>query len=261
MKTMEFYKYHGCGNDFIIISEQQALEFIQAGIFETRIAEICDRHFGVGADGLIFSQKIGEQYKMHYYNSDGSSAYMCGNGMRAFRQYLADVFLDTSPKLTILTSQSAVEVCFKVSGEIDVNLGAKPDIHICEIEGNTYYQTYTMTDHLVRIDQNIPENWAEIGASIEKNSLFPKGTNVNFMSEKQKGIVEMQTWERGAGITLACGTGAVAVAHIYFKFIAPACVEVKLLVAGGILYVRLIGEQLHLIGEASQICKGTFNLK
>ncbi len=258
MKELTFQKYHGCGNDFIFIEHQKAQELIAHQALEQYIQAICDRHFGIGADGLIFAEKIGHKYKMHYYNADGSKAMMCGNGMRAFRQYLRDTYDEDSTQLEILTSESKVVVCCLEDGMIDVNIGVANEAESLLIEGQQYFQIYTMTDHVVSIHETIPIHWQKIGAEVEQNSVFPKGTNVNFVEIIDSGKIKLETWERGAGPTKACGTGACASAIVYRKLFAPQENRIEVLVSGGQLIVEFRDDEVHLIGMAARIAKGTF---
>lgn len=260
MNELTFQKYHGCGNDFIFIEHQTAQELIAHQALEQYIQAICNRHFGIGADGLIFAEKIGDTYKMHYYNADGSQAMMCGNGMRAFRQYLRDTYDETSTQLEILTSESKVVVHYLEDGMIDVNIGRANDSKSLLIEGQKYFQIYTMTDHVVSIHETIPTHWQQIGAEVERNIVFPKGTNVNFVEIIDTGKIRLETWERGAGPTKACGTGACASAIVYRKLFAPQENRIEVLVAGGQLIVEFQDGEVHLIGMAARIAKGTFFL-
>ncbi|MGL5041569.1 MAG: diaminopimelate epimerase [Culicoidibacterales bacterium] len=258
---INFQSYHGCGNDFIYITTQDAQRLISEKRLTRFIQKICHRRFGIGADGLIYATKEGENYKMNYYNSDGSQANMCGNGMRTFRQYLADNFNETAAEMIIQTSQSQVTVRQRASGLIDVNLGAIPEIIAHKIEGVDYFYTYTMTDHVVCFGNSIPQNYQQIGAKIERHPNFPQGTNVNFVQIDSLGRLTLETWERGSGHTLACGTGASASALVYRNNFAEDIDKVTIAVEGGVLEVEFMAGEIHLIGPSLKISEGFFLLE
>jgi len=226
---MLFTKMHGLGNDFIIIEEDNIL-----GLDYSLIAEkMCDRHFGVGADGILIVCKSDiADSKMLIYNSDGSQAEMCGNGIRCFAKYLYDKKLVCSDTILIETLDGVKEIKIETDGTIvknvRVNMGIPcfnpPSIPVnidtdavvntpIDIDGETYYITSMLmgVPHTILFVDSIDENViVTLGSKIEKSKYFPKKTNVNFVRVVNENEFFVRTWERGAGPTLACGTGTCA---------------------------------------------------
>lgn len=264
---MEFYKYHGTGNDFILVKEVPA--------HPSKVAKkICDRHFGIGADGLIYPEtsKVAD-IKFNYYNMDGSIAPMCGNGMRCFVQFLMDEKLIDKQQFVVETLAGLIPVSYdQDKQEITVDLG-KPEeelkfplvlkdtkplslIHL-SVSGEEVacYVTNMGTIHtMVYVKEGL--DIEKIGPLLSKHSYFPKETNVNFISVENDRQQTVKTFERGVGWTLACGTGTAASAllsHHLGK--TKASLETK--VPGGTLYVDVL-DHIYLRGPAVRIAKGVF---
>ena len=231
---IKFTKMHGLGNDFILIDCLDK-ELGNHSYLSNLSKKLCDRHFGIGADGLIFilpSEKTDLQMKI--YNSDGTEAQMCGNGIRCFAKYAYENKIISKIKFTIETLAGIItpELIFKgkeISG-IKVDMGI-PKLERKEIpmEGEN---TPTVVNETLKIDsktifqitcvsmgnphcitfvndiQSIPVE--EIGPKIENHPLFPEKTNAEFIQVLNKQEINFRVWERGAGETLACGTGACA---------------------------------------------------
>ncbi|MBU2439584.1 diaminopimelate epimerase [bacterium] len=234
MMKIDFVKMHGLGNDFILIDCLNKL--LGDSSFLSYLAKkLCDRNFGIGADGLILllpSSKVDLQ--MRIFNSDGTEAQMCGNGIRCFAKYAYENKLISEIKFTVETLAGIItpELIFKdkeISG-VKVDMGI-PKLKRREIpmEGE---DTPTVVDETLKIDskyifkitcvsmgnphciifvndvQSIPVD--EIGPKIENHSLFPEKINVEFIQVVNKKEINFRVWERGVGETLACGTGACA---------------------------------------------------
>jgi len=231
---IKFTKMHGLGNDFILIDCLDK-ELGNHSYLSNLSKKLCDRHFGIGADGLILilpSEKTDLQMKI--YNSDGTEAQMCGNGIRCFAKYAYENKIISKIKFTIETLAGIItpELIFKgkeISG-IKVDMGI-PKLERKEIpmEGEN---TPTVVNETLKIDsktifqitcvsmgnphcitfvndiQSIPVE--EIGPKIENHPLFPEKTNAEFIQVLNKQEINFRVWERGAGETLACGTGACA---------------------------------------------------
>lgn len=230
MKEISFVKSQGLGNDFIIINcLEDQLDNIDLGDLAVRM---CDRNFGVGGDGLILvlHSEIAD-YRMRIINSDGSEPEMCGNGIRCFARYLLDKGLARTPMtIETMAGLKSVEVVFhgaRGTG-FKVNMGAPrlnaEDIPVTGYEGqviskplNVDGETYNITcvsmgnPHCVIFVDSVDQVPLEkIGPRIENNPAFPKKTNVEFAEVINNSELKVRVWERGAGITLACGTGACA---------------------------------------------------
>jgi diaminopimelate epimerase len=222
---MNFIKMEGLGNDFIITHDVKEKDISS---LQNQIVKLCDRRKGIGADGVIFVLESSVcDYKMRIFNSDGSEAEMCGNGIRCFAIYVNLLDLNSSPKLTIETPAGKKTTEVVGNNRVTVNMGVPvldaekiPVIDTgrvsmkqllvdnrefaitCVSMGNPHAVIYpdTITDELV----------LGYGPKIEKHSYFPKKTNVEFVKVLSKNELQMRVWERGCGETLACGTGACA---------------------------------------------------
>ena len=231
---INFVKMHGLGNDFILI-DCLSKSLGDSSFFSYLAKKLCNRNFGIGADGLILilpSSKA--ELKMRIFNSDGTEAQMCGNGIRCFAKYAYENKLISKIKFTVetLAGIKTPELIFKdkeISG-IKVNMGI-PKLRRREIP-MAGEDTPTVIDETLKIDskhifkitcvsmgnphciifvndvQSIPVD--EIGPKIENRPLFPEKTNIEFIQVLNKQEINFRVWERGVGETLACGTGACA---------------------------------------------------
>ena len=223
----KFEKWQGCGNDFILIDRpSDAIDEPE------QIKWLCDRHFGIGADGVIYvlsSTKAAT--RMRIFNADGTEAEMCGNGLRCFARYLlsGDKFF-SDDDLTVETGAGILTVSMKydlitvdmgepifnadkipVSGFGSQKLVAEP----IEVDGMTYKMTCVSmgNPHCVIFVNDINKiDLEHIGPKFETHKFFPRKTNTEFVQVVGKNKLRMRVWERGSGITLACGTGACATA-------------------------------------------------
>lgn len=224
-----FYKYHGLGNDFILIDNRENKVRISPEIAK----KLCHRFFGIGADGLILAETSSlADIKMIIYNSDGSRAGMCGNGLRCFAKFAYEklgikkasigVETDSGVLITgIIEKDRTVEA-------IKVNMGRpifENDRIPCTIEKNPILdhkvcikkENYKITSLLMGVPHTViftdeidDDSVVFNGKIIEASEIFPKKTNVNFVRIINPEEIILRTWERGAGYTYACGTGACA---------------------------------------------------
>lgn len=268
METVKITKMQGCGNDFVL------LDFEEYKKFNKDMAEVakllCDRHFGVGADGMIIpdTNPNGQtDIAWHFYNSDGSSAQMCGNGMRCFAKYVYDKGLVKSEKFSVMTLAGIIKPEILDDGCVKVNMG-KPILEDDKIPFNGKRKviirdkTFDITPvsmgnpHCVVFTDEDPLYLAEnYGPDMEKHPFFPEKTNTEFVRIISPKEVEMCVYERGCGITLACGTGACAtVVAGVLNNLTEQKVKVNLL--GGAVTVDWQGnrenpnEDIFLIGPA-----------
>ena len=226
---MKFTKMHGIGNDYIYVNC-----FEEVISDPERLAIVMSRpHFGVGADGLILIEPSDSaDFGMRIFNSDGSEADMCGNGIRCVGKYVYERGLTDKSDLTIETKGGLKVIHMEVEGgkvaRVKVDMGT-PELnprlipvnlpgelvlrHRLQIMGQTWYITCVNmgNPHAVLFVRD-PEviDLPTIGPMIEHHPLFPRRTNVEFVRIIDRGILQMRVWERGAGETLACGTGACA---------------------------------------------------
>ncbi len=227
---LEFTKMHGIGNDFIVVDA--VTRPIPAGDLASLSREINDRRRGVGGDGLILVMKgDNAPFRMRMLNPDGSEAEMCGNGIRCVARYVRDRGLTDSRLIPIETGAGLLELGIEDGGQrVRVNMGParllRGEIPMTGpksetatgFEINAAGRPFKATavnmgnPHVVIFTENVAEvPLEELGPAIENHPLFPERTNVHFVQVISPGRLLQRTWERGAGATLACGTGACAV--------------------------------------------------
>ncbi|MFW5434443.1 diaminopimelate epimerase [Paenibacillus apiarius] len=227
---MIFTKMHGLGNDFVIVYGEAEMP---DRVAELAIA-VCNRHFGVGADGLVYilpSERA--DFMMRIINSDGTEAEQCGNAIRCVAKYVADNRHAVSDELTIETRGAGVQrvQLNRIDGKVEsvrVDMGEpvleglkvpttidEKRIVDCpiEVDGRLFQFTAVSMGNphcVIYVEDAASFNVAAWGPKLETHPLFPRKINVEFATVKSRGEVEMRVWERGAGQTLACGTGACA---------------------------------------------------
>ena len=266
---LPFEKMHGTGNDFVMLERRH----LPNDIDESKLTKLlCDRHFGIGADGIILIDysKTGEtDFVWDYYNSDGSVAEMCGNGMRCFAKYVYEKGFTDKNNFSVLTKAGEVYPFLEEDGTVTVKMGSPvlPQKLIQEIHVNNENIKFTYIEignpHCVIFsDKDISnENFSILGPMIEKNLIFSRGVNVEFSRVLSKNEIKCRVWERGSGPTLSCGTGACAVlvaAHINNFTDLSANVHLP----GGTLKISWDKESnlVFMNGTASCIYSGQFNL-
>jgi diaminopimelate epimerase len=214
MALIDFTKSHGLGNDFIIIEDLDG----RLELTPETVGKVCDRHFGVGADGLmIVGRSSVADYSMDFRNADGSVAEMCGNGVRALAKYVYD-HIDAKSELNIETLAGIKTVRIDPAVDppgVEVDIGEPADVirRPLEVNGRQYQATCLSmgNPHCVVFVQDTGRAAVETdGAVIESLDVFPDKTNVEFVQVLSPERLRVRVWERGVGETLACGTGACA---------------------------------------------------
>lgn len=264
---MKFMKYQGTGNDFILLDEKD----IQ-GLEKDKVARrVCDRKFGIGADGILYAEKSEiADIKMNYYNQDGTIATMCGNGLRCFGRYVHETGRVKKDSFTVETLAGVLQVSIKGSyKEIAIELGnpayvlsypnlaeeeAGKEKLVLEVNGRTYemYVLFLGTLHGVVITK---EEVSEDDASkLCHHQAFPKRINVNFVEVIDRENIMVKTYERGVGYTLSCGTGSGA-SFVITEKLGLTGKEGHVHLDGGRLRVRT-GEPVILTGPAVKIAEG-----
>ncbi|MCZ8520210.1 MULTISPECIES: diaminopimelate epimerase [Paenibacillus] len=281
MKMTNFTKMQGLGNDFIVLGGHERLPDDGADL----AARLCDRHFGIGADGLVFvlpSERA--DYMMRIINSDGTEAEQCGNAIRCAAKYIYDKGLVERGRtnLTIETVGAGVQPVKltlqegRVTG-VRVDMGP-PVLHGLSVPTTVDAETvveYPLTvdgrelrltavsmgnPHcVIFVEDAAGEDLYAWGPKLETHSLFPRKTNVEFVTVRSRTHADMRVWERGAGPTLACGTGACAtlVAGVLTGVLdREAVVSLK----GGDLSVEWNGEdnRVYMTGPAAFVFEGSF---
>ena len=220
---MRFAKGHGTGNDFVILPDPQGLLDLPAGL----VAAICDRHTGLGADGILRVVRVaaapGEmpgsqaaEWFMDYRNADGSLAEMCGNGVRVFARYLLDEGLAAGPELAVATRAGLRLVREEGDGQLTVDMGGA----LVRGDGQVQLGDHRLTGLAISVgNPHLACVVAMPVASLDLSAprlLAPQGpadgVNVEVLRITGKHEIEMRVHERGSGLTLSCGTGAVAAA-------------------------------------------------
>ena len=251
----DFYKYVGAGNDFVIFESWDG-EF---QLTKQHIIEICDRRFGIGADGVMLLQShTSADFKMNYYNSDGSRGEMCGNGARCLVRF-AELMGKANSSGTFSAADGVHH--YRISSEvIDVEIIVSGQLQDWDIPRAGCGFIDTGVPHLiVPVQDAASENLDPLGRRMNSHQAHPYGTNVN-MIEKLSESVKIRTWERGVNMeTLACGTGAAAAA-IYAREKWNFPWPISLSFPGGELEVDHRGNQYWLKGPAQLVFKGHLTL-
>ncbi|MEO1210571.1 MAG: diaminopimelate epimerase [Cyanobacteria bacterium J06638_20] len=228
-----FRKYHGLGNDFILLDNRHQPEPL---ITQEEAIKWCDRHFGIGADGVIFALPAqgDTDYTMRIFNSDGSEPEMCGNGIRCMAKFLAD--LETAetgsarPNYRVHTLAGLMVPQMEANGEVTVDMGmpwllaeeipttlAAPGSKVIDVPLKVAEKSWQVTcvsmgnPHCITFVEDVTAIPLEtLGPQFENHPAFPKRINTEFIQVVRPDYLKMRVWERGAGATLACGTGACA---------------------------------------------------
>ncbi|MBD2167555.1 diaminopimelate epimerase [Calothrix membranacea FACHB-236] len=276
--AIEFTKYHGLGNDFILIDNRSSSEPV---ITPEQAIKLCDRHFGIGADGVIFALpgENGTDYTMRIFNSDGSEPEMCGNGIRCLGVFLADLEGESRAKdlyriqtlAGVITPQLMADGQVKVdmglpkllAGEIPTTLSAADTKVInqpLEVAGKTWEVTCVSmgNPHCITFVEDVAAIPLEsIGPQFEHHPVFPQRTNTEFIQVVSRDYLKMRVWERGAGITLACGTGACA--SLVAGVLTGKCDRIATVeLPGGPLQIEWseIDQRVYMTGPAERVFTG-----
>ncbi len=225
---MKFQKWQGLGNDFVIVNTEKYREFD----FQGSARKICDRHFGVGADCLVTVAPLGgHSFEMRIYNADGSETEMCGNATRCVGMYIKQNKLAPGREFQLHTKAGIIKPQVLENGAVRVDMGeprltrgeipvtGDPGEKALELRFEACGRKFTGTalsmgnPHIVIFVDDINQiQLAEWGPQIETHELFPRKVNVEFAEVISPQLVRMRVWERGCGITMACGTGSCATA-------------------------------------------------
>ena len=278
MALIKFTKMHGLGNDFVMLDcRKQKIDGLAK---KTKI--ICDRHFGIGCDQIIVilpSKKA--DYRMQMFNADGSEAEMCGNGIRCFAKYLWD------RKERIIRKKGAIEVetlagiirpKIVKGGKVEVDMGEPIldgrkvpttfDGEVIDRQVLINRKRYRITavsmgnPHAIIFADNVEKvDLASVGPSIENDTKkFPNRTNVEFVEVINRSRVKAIVWERGSGATLACGTGACAVA-VASSLNGKTGRKVKVDLPGGSLAIDWRKDnRVYMTGPATEVYTGAINV-
>ena len=271
MDSLPFVKMSGAGNDFVVV-DNRALTHV---LTSEQVARLCDRHFGIGADGLLAVEPADQpdaDFRMRYYNADGGEAEMCGNGARCFARFVHPLRRAHAEQVRFLTPAGLItgeyigdEVRIGLTAPTEIKLRQRADFGWGEVE---YHFLNTGVPHaLVFVPDVAQADVVVEGRAIRRSTTFPHGTNVNFVQIAESGAkLIVRTYERGVeDETLACGTGVVASALVtnrVHQLALPLYVKVR---GGDVLTVDARGEgdvfrDVTLTGPAIEVFAGEIRL-
>lgn len=260
---MRFTKMQGLGNDFLLIYGQVPEDAAALS------AALCDRHFGVGADGVIFlSQSTAADYRMRIFNADGSEARMCGNGIRCVGKYLYDNGLVCTEQVTVETLSGVKKLVLRIEKDkvktVIVDMG-QAQLLSADLPLPAGLGTGTLVSvgnphgvSFVELAEDIPLSlW---GPAVEQS--VPGGVNAEFVQVLSATRLRMRVWERGCGMTLACGTGACATAFAaVHRGYCPADRPIEVRLDGGSLFITVDGDgHIQMEGPAVTVYEGAIDL-
>jgi diaminopimelate epimerase len=262
---VRFAKWQGLGNDYLIMDAAA----LPAPLSVAAIRLLCDRHFGIGSDGiLLLEQPTGAVFdavaRMRVFNPDGGEPEMCGNGIRIFARYLAQQGMVGGDEFIVETLAGPIRPRLLADGLVRVDMGrarVEPGRSL-DVDGTTF--TCTLVDvgnpHcVIAVDDPAAFPVAEVGPRIEHHPMFPNRTNVEFIRLEGDGSVTMRVWERGVGETQACGTGATAVGTAAVR-VAGARSPVIVHLLGGDLHIEVgEGERVFMTGPAAEVFTGSLS--
>ena len=257
---MKFTKMQGLGNDYLYIFGEVPISVKDLAV------KYSDRHFGAGSDGLIYisPSKVAD-FKMRIFNADGSEARMCGNGIRCVGKYIYDKGYTDKTELTVETLSGIktlkLSVVFGKVKTVTVDMGkvdVSGDVVLTAADKEfTATQVSVGNPHIVIFVKDVENFPVDVyGKILEKDKNFKDGINVEF-AEVKDGYIRMRVWERGSGITLACGTGACATVSAAVKkglFNKDEFITVKL--DGGDLQIKYTDEKVIMTGGAEFVMEG-----
>ena len=274
MTTLPFRKLHGTANDFVYVDARRGLPADPADLAR----RVCDRHRGIGADGLILlldSERA--DCRMRIFNVDGSTAEMCGNGIRGFAKFVLDHGLATAEPLRVETDAGVKTVSVRRTAgrvaSVTVDMGppewegrripVDADGTILDrpldVQGRRWAVSCVSMGNphcVVFVDDTEPLALSEIGPAFERHPFFPRRVNTEFIRVESPERLRMRVWERGAGETLACGTGACAAAVVAARS-GRAARHVTVALPGGELAIEWRDDDhVYMTGDAVEVFAG-----
>jgi len=275
--TLSFMKMHGLGNDFVVIDAiNQKID-----LTTQQIQFIADRHFGVGCDQLLLVEpprSLDTDFYYRIFNADGSEVEQCGNGARCFANFVHITGLSDKEILHVGTLSGSIHLRHEDDGQVRVNMGApilEPASIPFEAESQSKHYSIEVENNnlkiaaismgnphaVIQVKSVVDAPVEQIGSALERHPRFPKRVNVGFMEVKDRKHIDLRVFERGAGETLACGSGAcAAVVAGHMNGLLDERVEVSL--PGGTLVVSWTGGEapVWMSGPAIQVFEGKIKL-
>ena len=275
--AINFTKMHGLGNDFVVIDAiNQSID-----LGPEQVRQLADRHLGIGCDQLLLVEPaVGAQADFRYriFNADGSEVGQCGNGARCFMQFVREQGLTEKTQLQVETTSGPLQLIQQPNGQITVDMGV-PRLEPAEIpflaeRRDSRYALDVLDQQLeiaalsmgnphavLRVDDIDTAAVATLGPAIEQHARFPERVNVGFMQVLSGEAIRLRVYERGAGETLACGSGACA-AVVAGQLQGWLAEQVKVVLNGGELVVSWagIGQPVLMTGPATTVYQGRMEL-
>ncbi len=274
---VEFSKWHGLGNDYIIL----AAAGLPFELTSARVVAVCDRHYGIGSDGILFwSGNEEEGFYLQIHNPDGSRGEVSGNGLRMFGKYLYRKGFSKNAAMTVNTDAGIVKPAVLSDGQVRVSMGRAclggknivgyegaagrneaVGVHL-EAAGEEFEFTFVDVGNphcVIEADDLESIELERLGPVLERHDLFPNRVNVEFMKVTGPAEVSMRVWERGVGETSACGSGACAVA-VTARRLRGMASPVTVHLAGGDLQIEVEDEmEIYMTGPAEEVFTGVMS--
>jgi diaminopimelate epimerase len=275
---MRFTKMHGLGNDFVMIDAINQ----SVALSPEQVRRLADRRFGVGCDQVLIvarPTRADVDFRYRIFNADGGEVEQCGNGARCFARFVRDQGLTGKSELAVETLAGVIYPKIESDGAVTVNMGvprfeprevpfeasARQPVYDLDVDGSAVPVTVLSmgNPHAVQVVENVeraPVNTQ--GSKIEHHPRFPKRVNAGYMQVLDRGHIHLRVWERGAGETLACGTGACA-AVVAGRLRGLLDEKVAVRVRGGTLQIswRGEGESVWMTGPAVRVFEGEIDLE
>lgn len=271
----DFTKYHALGNDYLVIDPED----VDYAPTEESVRLLCDRHFGVGADGVLIGPlsavEAGQPIEVRTFNSDGTACEKSGNGLRIFALHLAERHgADTALSVRTIAGDSPVRIRDRAAGIVEVGMGvpsfAADRVPVLDLSGSALEWTLQVagralsvtslhngTPHtVVFVDELSKDLAVELGEAIAGHPRFPTRTNVQFVRVVDRATLDIEIWERGAGYTLASGASSCAAASVaYARGLVDSTVSVRM--PGGHLDISIAPDgSVAMTGVVEQVCTG-----
>jgi diaminopimelate epimerase len=277
MQTIRFSKMHGLGNDFVVIDAiSQSID-----LTPDQIRFIAKRHFGVGCDQVLLVEKASDKktdFGYRIYNADGGEVEQCGNGARCFARFVHEHGLTDKDEIAVETKSGIIHLCLETNGQVTVNMGA-PHFNPADLpfDAKSEQVRYDITvqgesvtigavsmgnPHAVLRVQDVDSApVTSLGSAISHHARFPQQVNAGFMQILDRNHIRLRVFERGAGETLACGTGACAAMVVGHRW-GELDDTVKVDLPGGQLLIRWTGnsEPAWMTGPATHVFEGIIEL-
>ena len=267
--SLKFSKWTGLGNDFVLVEPGESFDLTPGAALEKRVIDLCDRRFGIGADGVVIVTPVNvanNEFEMRIFNADGSEAAMCGNATRCVAKFIQSRGLSQASEFSLHTKSGIVKPSVLTDGRVCVNMGLPRDfLGSIKLTADTFDftgETVSMGNpHTVIFVDDIEkiqlEKW---GAILEVDKIFPDRCNIEFAQIVNDRTIRMRVWERGCGVTMACGTGSCATL-VAAQRTGRIGLEADVVLDGGTLHIKHEdGGPVFMTGPAKEVFKGEIEL-